>query len=143
MKHLRCLLPLLVLCPLLGAACSSSKNDQNSEPLLTEAQEAELQRIVNRRMAAVSSAVSLSEAQRESIRPIMEKAKKTFIVASRAYHADPTPRNMRKYENKMRDLGLELRRDLQPFMTSGQRNQYLVVVDQVIQDVRAARAGGS
>jgi hypothetical protein len=56
--------------------------------------------------------------------------------------ADPTPKNMEKFQAKMRELGLGLRKDLQPFMTSGQRNQYLVVVDQVIQDVRAARARG-
>jgi hypothetical protein len=49
---------------------------------------------------------------------------------------------MEKFQAKMRQLGLGLRKDLQPFMTSGQRNQYLVVVDQVIQDVRAARARG-
>ncbi|MHC4449271.1 MAG: hypothetical protein ACYS0E_03865 [Planctomycetota bacterium] len=128
--------------PILLLACACASTEKSDEPLLTEEQQAELDRIVGKRMSAVSGTVSLSDSQRESIRPIMEKAKKEFIVASRAYRADPTPKNMEKFQAKMRQLGLGLRKDLQPFMTSGQRNQYLVVVDQVIQDVRAARARG-
>jgi len=133
MPSLRRTLPFLIL-----AACSGT-SAKNEEPLLTEEQNAELQRIVDRRMAAVASEVSLSDAQRESIRPVMDDAKRKFILASRSYRADPTPRNMDKYQAKMRELGLALRKDLQPFMTNAQLNQFLVVVDQVIQDVRAAR----
>lgn len=134
MSFLRRVLPFLVL-----AACSAP-TPKEDEPLLTEEQEAELQRIVDRRMAAVASEVRLSDAQRQSIQPIMAEAKRDFILASRAFRADPTPRNLDKYRARMRDLGIDLRRDLQPHMTNAQLNHYLVVVDQVIQDVRAARA---
>ena len=130
-------LPILFL----ACACASSDKD-DGEPLLTEEQQAELDRIVEKRMSAVSANVSLGAAQREAIKPIMQRAKREFILASRAYRADPTPKNMEKFQAKMRELGLGLRRDLQPHMTSAQRNQFLVVVDQVIQDVRAAQARG-
>lgn len=128
---------LLLLIPIVLLGCKSSGGDEES--LLTEEQQAELKKIVDRRLAEVGQEVSLSESQLESIKPALTIAKRKLITASRKFREDPTGSNITKYQNKAREIGIELRKSMQPFMTNSQLNQFMVVIDRVIQDVRARR----
>ncbi len=137
-RALLLLVPLVLIGCLVPIGCRGSGNDAE-ESLLTEKQQAELTKIVNRRLAEVGQEVSLSESQLESIKPALRIAKNKLIKASRKFREDPTGSNIDKYQRQAREIGIELRKNLQPFMTNSQLNQFMVVIDRVIQDVRARR----
>ena len=127
---------LLLLVPaLLLVACKSNDTDDT----MTDEQRAELQKIVDRRLAEVSKEVSLSQTQLDSIKPAVVDAKRKLVRAANEYRNNPNANTADKYTRRSREIGIELRKTIQPMMTNAQLNQFMVVIDRVIQDVRAAR----
>ena len=127
----RVLLLLTLVAPL---ACSSASKDD--EPLLTEEQRAEVKAIADKRMDQVTREVRLSRATRDDMRPTVQMHMRKLVLASRKYRANPTPKALRRYESDARKIGAEMKRDLQPFMTNAQLQNFMIVIDQVLQDVR-------
>jgi coenzyme F420-reducing hydrogenase alpha subunit len=127
----RVLLLLALVAPL---ACSSAPKDD--EPLLTEEQRAELQKIVDKRMAQVTREVRLSKATQEDMQPTVRMHMRKLILASRKYRANPTPKALRAYDSEGRKIGAQMKKDLQPLMTNAQLQNFMIVIDQVLQDVR-------
>ena len=127
----RALLLLALVAPL---ACSSAPKDD--EPLLTEEQRAELKGIIDKRMAQVTREVRLSQATQDDMKPIVRPHMRKLVLASRTYRANPSGTALRTYESDARKIGAEMKRDLRPLMTNAQLQNFMIVIDQVLQDVR-------
>ena len=131
---LRRILLLIALAAPFG--CSSTANDD--EPLLTEEQRAELKAVVDKRMSEVTREVRLSQATQDEMRPFVKASVRKLILASRRYRENPTPKTLRRYESDARQIGAEMKKNLQPLMTAAQLNHFMIVIDRVIQDTRGS-----
>ncbi|MEM8885995.1 MAG: hypothetical protein AAGD14_18165, partial [Planctomycetota bacterium] len=129
---------LFLLSTLLLAACAGSS--QNTRELTDEERE-ELRLLFEKRMAETSQTVKLSEAQINDIRPYVKAAVTKWLNEADTYRANPNARTLERFDSRVRAIGRQMRRELQPFMTQAQLNQFMVVVDRVAQDVRRLRQG--
>ncbi|MHC4953463.1 MAG: hypothetical protein ACYTGZ_06205 [Planctomycetota bacterium] len=122
---------------LLSIGCSSSNDgDKNA---LTPEEQAELRRIVDENMLKLPATLQLSEVQRQDIKPYTTKARDKLFTEARRYHSNPNPKALRRFENETQKLFEELKKNIQPFMTQGQLNNFMVVIDRTLQQVRTAR----
>jgi len=119
-------------------ACSSSKKDTD-EPLLSEQQRAELKAFVEDQMAKVPGQARLDATQIEDIRPFVKASTTEIFVAAQKYHADPTPKNLKRFTNDAQRIRKELSETLKPLMTSAQRYNFMTVYDQALQEIRQKR----
>jgi len=130
LRRFALLLPLAAL-----FACKSAPQ----EDTLTEAERAELRAIVDKNMSQLTGTMQLAPSQRENIKPYMKKATNQIFAAAREYHANPNEKSMRNFEMEFRKIGSDLRRDLQPFMTNAQLNNFMTVLDRTLQSVQVAK----
>jgi len=131
LRRLALLLPLTVL-----LACKSSSEEQHT---LTDAERAELRALVEKNMSQLTGTMQLAPSQLENIKPYMKKATSEIFAAARVYHSNPNEKSMRKFESEFRKIGQGLRRDLQPFMTNAQLNNFMTVLDRTLQSVQVAK----
>ena len=128
----------LLLIFALAAPFGCSNTAKDDEPLLTEEQRAELKAVVDKRMSEVTREVRLSQATQDEMRPFVKTSVRKLILASRKYRGNPTPKTLRRYESDARQIGAEMKKNLQPLMTAAQLNHFMIVIDRVIQDVRGS-----
>ena len=134
LRRLALLLPIALL-----LACKSGNSDE--EHVLTDAERAELRRIVEGNMSKLTGTMQLQQTQLDNIEPYMKKASSRLFTIARAYHANPNEKALRQFQSEARKIGTDLRRNLQPFMTNAQLNNFMVVLDRTLQSVEVAKIG--
>ncbi len=129
---------LALLVPMLALLVACKSNGSNDE-VLTEAERAELRRLVEENMSKLTGTMQLTESQKQNIEPYMKKATNQIFGVARAYHANPNSKALRRFQSETRKIGQELRTNLQPFMTNAQLNNFMAVLDRTIQSVQVAK----
>jgi len=119
----------------LAAGCHSGHAD---EPVLTPDERAEVKKIIDGHMGRLPQQVQLSAAQRADARPFVEASARELFAEARRYHEAPSPDARRRLDARARTIWEELKRDLQPLMTSAQLYNFMAALDRAMQDVRAA-----
>lgn len=126
---------LLLLAPL---ACRSRKT--NAQPTFTAEEEAQIEKIVERRLQNFPEQLRMSKNRRAEMQPLIDARTKDLIKAAREYGKNPNERTLRRFMRNIDKTRRQVEHDLQPLLTSADLNNFMVIFEQVIYDIRRIAA---
>ena len=129
---------LLLLAPL--ACRSRSKNKSDVQPTFTAEEEAQVQEIIERRLQNFPKQLRMSKNRRAEMKPLIDARTKDLIKAAREYGKNPNDRTLRRFMRNIEKTRRQVETDLQPLLTSADLNNFMVIFEQVIYDIRRIAA---
>jgi len=126
---------LLLLAPL---ACRSKKT--GVQPTFTAEEEEQVKKIIATRLQNFPEQLRMSENRRAEMKPLIDARTQDLIKAAREYGKNPNERTLRRFMRNIEKTRLQVERDLQPLLTSADLNNFMVLFEQVIYDIRRIAA---
>ena len=127
---------LLLLAPL---ACRSKKT-KDVQSTFTAEEEAQVQEIIEKRLQNFPKQLQMSKNRRAEMKPLIDARTKDLIEAAREYGKNPNQRTLRRFMRNIEKTRRQVEQDLQPLLTSADLNNFMVLFEQVIYDIRRIAA---